>query len=70
MAFETIKLERKENIGILTINRPKAMNALNHQVIESYKKIVQNVEDQKIIVVEGSGHFIDENLLKALSSQL
>ncbi|MBC86691.1 MAG: hypothetical protein CL677_05880 [Bdellovibrionaceae bacterium] len=41
-----------------------------NEAIESYKKIVQNVEDQKIIVVEGSGHFIDENLLKALSSQL
>jgi len=30
--FKYIKTERKENIGIVTFNRPEAMNALNEQV--------------------------------------
>ncbi len=30
--FEYVKTERKGNIGIVTFNRPEAMNALNEQV--------------------------------------
>tara|TARA_B100000749_G_scaffold280899_1_gene281071 strand:- start:163529 stop:164308 length:780 start_codon:yes stop_codon:yes gene_type:complete len=57
VAFETIKLERKENIGILTINRPKAMNALNHQVIEELKTVLsQLLEDPvRCLVLTGAG---------------
>ena len=31
--FETILLERKGRVGVITLNRPKALNALNSQVL-------------------------------------
>lgn len=33
MAFETILVDREGNVGVITINRPDAMNALNDQVM-------------------------------------
>jgi enoyl-CoA hydratase len=32
--FETILLERKGRVGVITLNRPKALNALNSQVLK------------------------------------
>jgi enoyl-CoA hydratase len=32
--YETILVERAERVGIITLNRPKALNALNSQVME------------------------------------
>ena len=32
--YQTLRYEKQENIGILTINRPEALNALNSTVIE------------------------------------
>lgn len=32
--FETIKYEVKDGIAYVTVNRPKAMNALNTQVLD------------------------------------
>ena len=31
--YQTLRYEKQENIGILTINRPEALNALNSTVI-------------------------------------
>ena len=33
MAYETILLEKRGRVGIITLNRPKALNALNAQLI-------------------------------------
>src|SRR5580658_9098531 len=33
-AYETILVEREERVGIITLNRPKALNALNSQVMD------------------------------------
>src|SRR5947209_17488894 len=32
--YETILVEREERVGIITLNRPKALNALNSQVMD------------------------------------
>ncbi len=32
MNFETILFEEKDNIGLLTLNRPKTINALNQKM--------------------------------------
>src|SRR6201999_961889 len=34
MTYETILVEREERVGIITLNRPKALNALNSQVMD------------------------------------
>ena len=31
--YQTVRYEKKENIGIATINRPEALNALNSTVV-------------------------------------
>jgi enoyl-CoA hydratase len=33
MAYEAIKVETKGRVGVVTLNRPKALNALNRQII-------------------------------------
>ena len=33
MSFETIKFEKKEGIGYLTLNRPEVYNAINDTMI-------------------------------------
>ena len=33
MSYETILVDREERVGIITLNRPKALNALNTQVM-------------------------------------
>src|ERR1700759_2940609 len=34
MTHETILVEREDRVGIITLNRPKALNALNSQVMD------------------------------------
>ena len=38
--YEYILYEKEDNIGILTINRPKALNALNSAVIGELEQVV------------------------------
>ena len=35
--YENISIEISEGIGVLTINRPKQLNALNKQTIEEFQ---------------------------------
>ncbi|NQZ01051.1 MAG: enoyl-CoA hydratase/isomerase family protein [Bdellovibrionales bacterium] len=60
MGFETIefkKSETNEYVGVLTINRPKALNALNSQVIDELEGFRDEIAgtDLRVIVVTGSG---------------
>ena len=34
MAYETVLVERRGAVGLVTMNRPKALNALGAQVME------------------------------------
>lgn len=58
MSFETISFSVENNIGILSINRPKALNALNAQVlteiISCFHDIHKNPE-VKSVIITGSG---------------
>ena len=56
MAFVT--LEQKGNIGLITMNRPEALNALNDQVIRDLDAVLDQVEAQEdilVAVITGSG---------------
>lgn len=56
--FETIKFETKGNIGIATINRPEALNALNGQVLNELKALIDDVEQNEelhALIITGEG---------------
>ena len=42
--YENIKYEVKGNIGYLTINRPKALNALNTDVLSELSSVLGEIE--------------------------
>ena len=54
---EFIKYEEEGNISLLTINRPKALNALNTQVLEELDKTLDSIDTNKIrvLIITGSG---------------
>ncbi|MEV0363496.1 enoyl-CoA hydratase [Nocardia fusca] len=55
--FETILLERKDKVGLITLNRPKALNALNAQVLDDVIAALDELErDDEIgaVVITGS----------------
>ena len=57
MAYETLKVEVRGKVGLITLDRPKALNALNAAVMEEMTKAVADFdEDHKIgcMVVSGS----------------
>ena len=57
MTFETILLEKRDRVGLVTLNRPKALNALCAQLIAELEQALNDLEsDANIgaIVVTGS----------------
>ena len=60
--METIIYEKKDNIRILTLNRPQRANALNQQMDEEMGEAVMdftNDPDARVLIVTGAGekHF-------------
>ncbi len=56
MAF--VKLEKKGAVGVITMNRPEALNALNDQVLHALSDVLDQVEsDPEILVavITGAG---------------
>lgn len=57
MQFETILLEKRNGVGLITLNRPKALNALNSELISEINLALDDLEkDQEIgcMVLAGS----------------
>lgn len=57
MSYETILLERQDRVALLTLNRPKALNALNAQLIDELNHALDALErdpDVGCIVLAGS----------------
>ncbi|MFI5497934.1 enoyl-CoA hydratase [Nocardia asteroides] len=55
--YETILLERKNRVGWITLNRPKALNALNTQVLDDIVAALDELErDDEVgaVVITGS----------------
>lgn len=58
MDYHNLILTKEEGIGIVTINRPKALNALNIQVfVELYEMFcaIENDQDIRVVILTGAG---------------
>jgi enoyl-CoA hydratase len=58
MEYKNILVSFEDEIGILTINRPKALNALNIETLREIQMGIQEVKDHlemKILIVTGAG---------------
>lgn len=58
MAYENILFEVQDGVGVLTFNRPKALNALNSKTLEELNDVIERVvedPDIRVLVLTGSG---------------
>ena len=57
MNLETLKFEKEGDVGILTISRPQALNALNQQVLDEFAQFLSTVSEQGIraLIITGAG---------------
>ena len=56
--MEFVKLQIEEEIAIVTIDRPKSMNALNNQVYEeiiAHLEAIQANDQVKVVILTGAG---------------
>ena len=56
--YSTLLYEKKETIGILTINRPEKMNALSNQLTSELKTFLDTVEQDdklRVLIFTGAG---------------
>lgn len=56
--FEYVKYEVKDAIGILTISREKALNAINKQVMDEIAAVLEEIEadkDLRGLIITGAG---------------
>jgi enoyl-CoA hydratase len=58
MAYENILFEVQDGIGVLTFNRPKALNALNPKTLEEVSEVIDHVQQDeavRVLVLTGAG---------------
>jgi len=58
MAYETILFEMEGPVGILKLNRPQALNALNSKVISELLSLLDQIEKEvmpKVLIITGAG---------------
>ena len=56
--YKTLIYERKENIGILTINRPEKLNAISNELTKELKKFLEDLESDeeiRVLIITGAG---------------
>jgi enoyl-CoA hydratase/carnithine racemase len=58
MVFETILIEKKEEIGILTLNRPQRFNTFSTQLAEELNNALRRLDEDagvRVVIVKGAG---------------
>lgn len=58
MAYQTLLYEKENGIGIVTINRPQAMNALNDTAYSELLQLFQDIQkdnEVRVVIITGSG---------------
>lgn len=58
MNFENLLFEKQGKVGIITINNPKSLNALNPKVVADLDSVIEQIrkdEGISVVVITGSG---------------
>lgn len=58
MAFDNLLLERDGAVAVLTVNRPKVLNALNGQTLDELRRAILELKHDeaiRVVIVTGSG---------------
>lgn len=58
MAYETLRVERRNHVAYVTLNRPDVLNALNTTLRQELKRFFMDVEhdpDVRLVVITGAG---------------
>jgi len=58
MAYENLLYEKRDQIGFITFNRPKVLNALNRKTMEELNHILiaaREDEDVRVLILTGAG---------------
>jgi len=58
MAFDNLLFERDGAVAIVTINRPKVLNALNTQTLDELRRVVLDLkqdESVRVVILTGAG---------------
>ena len=55
--MEFIKFEKEDFVGIITINRPQALNALNSQVLDELNEVLDSIDanETRALILTGEG---------------
>lgn len=58
MAYENLLYEKREQIAVITFNRPQVLNALNRKTVEELETCLAAVRDEpevRVLIVTGAG---------------
>ena len=58
MAYETIIFQKQGNVGVIKFNRPKALNAINPQLVSEVHQALDEIEKDpslRVVVLTGEG---------------
>ncbi len=58
MDYKNLLLDVNQNIGLITINRPDKLNALNHETLVELKDVLEKLESDEnifVVIITGSG---------------
>lgn len=58
MAYETLLVETRDDVAVVTVNRPEKLNALNDTVMEELKGCFESIEQDaevKAVILTGAG---------------
>ena len=58
MEFKTLLFDEENHTGVLTLNRPKSLNAVNHTMIEELEQVFEKLRTSKtcrVLVLTGGG---------------
>ncbi len=58
MAYQTLVVEKRDGLAIVTIQRPEKLNALNQKLTEELDdcfRAIQNDDDVRVVILTGAG---------------